>query len=72
MTDQGQVRAALADPTRRALFELIARRPSAVADIARDLPVARPVSRPAVSQRLKVLKGASLVRDRPEGTGSTP
>jgi len=38
-----------------------------VAEIARDLAVSRPVSRPAVSQHLKVLKEAKLVRDRPEG-----
>ncbi len=68
MTDEGAVLTALADPTRRAVFERVARRPGAVAEIARDLPVARPVSRPAVSQHLKVLKQARLVRDRPEGT----
>jgi DNA-binding transcriptional ArsR family regulator len=55
---------ALGDPTRRAIFELISRRPSAVVDIADDLPV----SRPAVSQHLKVLKEAGLVVDRAEGT----
>ena len=64
VADQGRALAALADPTRRAVFELVARRPSAVAELARDLPV----SRPAVSQHLKVLKEARLVRDRPEGT----
>jgi len=62
-TDEAAALTALADPTRRAVFELVARRPSAVAEIARDLPV----SRPAVSQHLKVLKEAHLVRDRPEG-----
>ena len=55
---------ALADPTRRAIFERLARHPRAVADIARGLPV----SRPAVSQHLKVLKSAGLVSDRAEGT----
>lgn len=55
---------ALADPTRRAIFELVAQQPRGVAEIARELPV----SRPAVSQHLKVLKDATLVRDRPEGT----
>lgn len=55
---------ALGDPTRRALFERLAERPSAVVDLAADLPV----SRPAVSQHLKVLKSAGLVRDVREGT----
>lgn len=55
---------ALADPTRRAIFERLADRPRAVGELARELPV----SRPAVSQHLKVLKDARLVVDRPEGT----
>ena len=55
---------ALGDPTRRAIFERIAERPQAVGELARDLPV----SRPAVSQHLKVLKEAGLVFDRPAGT----
>ena len=55
---------ALADPTRRAIFERLAERPSAVGELAGDLPV----SRPAVSQHLKVLKDAGLVVDRPDGT----
>ncbi|HEV3191445.1 MAG TPA: metalloregulator ArsR/SmtB family transcription factor [Polyangiaceae bacterium] len=55
---------ALGDPTRRAIFERIAKGPLAVAEIARTLPV----SRPAVSQHLKVLKDAGLVADRAEGT----
>jgi DNA-binding transcriptional ArsR family regulator len=54
---------ALGDPTRRAIFERIAERPQAVGELARDLPV----SRPAVSQHLKVLKEARLVVDRPAG-----
>lgn len=54
---------ALADPTRRDIFERIARAPSAVGDLARQLPV----SRPAVSQHLKVLKNAGLVVDRRDG-----
>jgi DNA-binding transcriptional ArsR family regulator len=49
---------ALADPTRRAIFERLADRPSAVGELADDLPV----SRPAVSQHLKVLKEAGLVQ----------
>ena len=55
---------ALGDPTRRAIFERLARGPTAVGEIARDLPV----SRPAVSQHLKALKEAGLVDDRAEGT----
>jgi DNA-binding transcriptional ArsR family regulator len=55
---------ALADPTRRAIFERLAERPSAVGELAEELPV----SRPAVSQHLKVLKEAELVIDEPDGT----
>lgn len=56
--------AALADPTRREIFERVAARPSAVGDLARGLPV----SRPAVSQHLRVLKEAGLVSETPDGT----
>jgi len=56
--------AALADPTRRAVFERLREGPRPVGDIARDLPV----SRPAVSQHLRVLKDAGLVTERREGT----
>src|SRR5580658_6959732 len=55
---------ALADPTRRRVFEKLSSGPKAVGTIARGLPV----SRPAVSQHLRVLKDAGLVADRPEGT----
>jgi DNA-binding transcriptional ArsR family regulator len=55
---------ALADPTRRAVFERVAYGPAAVGAIAEQLPV----SRPAVSQHLKVLKEAGLVTDSAEGT----
>jgi DNA-binding transcriptional ArsR family regulator len=55
---------ALGDETRRAIFELVADQPRAVGEIATYLPV----SRPAVSQHLKVLKDAGLVVDRPAGT----
>jgi DNA-binding transcriptional ArsR family regulator len=55
---------ALGDPTRRAIFEHLAERPRAVGELAGQLPV----SRPAVSQHLKVLKEAGLVIDRPSGT----
>jgi DNA-binding transcriptional ArsR family regulator len=54
---------ALGDPTRRAIFERLAERPRAVGELAGQLPV----SRPAVSQHLKVLKEAGLVVDRPAG-----
>src|SRR5437773_3670553 len=56
--------AALADPTRRRVFERLRSGPKAVGAIARGMPV----SRPAVSQHLKALKEAGLVADRPEGT----
>jgi DNA-binding transcriptional ArsR family regulator len=54
---------ALGDPTRRVLFERLASGPRSVGELARALPV----SRPAVSQHLRVLKDARLVFDRPEG-----
>jgi DNA-binding transcriptional ArsR family regulator len=56
--------ASLADPTRRTIFERLAKRPMAVGALARDLPV----SRPAVSQHLRVLKEAGLVTDEAQGT----
>lgn len=56
--------AALADPTRRAVFESLRSGPKPVVEIARGLPV----SRPAVSQHLRVLREAGLVRERREGT----
>ncbi len=55
---------ALGDPTRRAIFERLAGGPRSVGELAAELPV----SRPAVSQHLKVLKAAGLVSDRAEGT----
>lgn len=61
---QGDPWTALGDPTRRLIFERIADRPRAVVEIARELPI----SRPAVSQHLKVLKDAGLVVDHPVGT----
>jgi DNA-binding transcriptional ArsR family regulator len=54
---------ALGDPTRRAIFERLADRPRAVGELAGELPV----SRPAVSQHLKVLKESGLVVDRAAG-----
>ncbi|MGW3961189.1 ArsR/SmtB family transcription factor [Amycolatopsis sp. NPDC005003] len=56
--------AALADPSRRAIFEALRAGPRAVGELAADLPI----SRPAVSQHLKVLKAAGLVTDRAAGT----
>ncbi len=55
---------ALADPTRRAIFERLRGGPCAVGEIAAGLPV----SRPAVSQHLRVLREADLVRERRQGT----
>jgi DNA-binding transcriptional ArsR family regulator len=64
MTDHGSSGlTALGDPTRRAIFERLAEGPRAVGELARELPV----SRPAVSQHLRVLKDAGLVVDRPAG-----
>lgn len=54
---------ALGDPTRRTIFELLVENPSSVSELARDLPV----TRPAVSQHLKVLKDAGLVADTRSG-----
>ncbi len=56
--------AALADPTRRAIAESLAKGPAPVSQIASNLPV----SRPAVSQHLKVLSDAGLVTAEPQGT----
>ncbi len=64
MTNHEAMLIALADPTRRTIFERLAESPSAVGELARELPV----SRPAVSQHLKVLKSAGLVIDQPVGT----
>lgn len=58
--------AALVDPTRRAVFELVAARPRSVAEITRALPV----SQSAVSQHLKVLRQAQLVRAVPKGASN--
>ena len=63
-TNQGDAWVALGDPTRKAIFELLADRPRAVVELAEELPV----SRPAVSQHLRVLKAAGLVIDRSAGT----
>jgi len=63
-TYQHRVLDALGDPTRRAIFERLGRGPIAVGELARQLPV----SRPAVSQHLRVLTEAGLVVARPAGT----
>jgi DNA-binding transcriptional ArsR family regulator len=64
MASDSALFAALADPTRRRVLERLASGPLPVGRIAEGLPV----SRPAVSQHLKVLKGAGLVTDAAEGT----
>src|ERR687894_3092811 len=63
MTYRADEWTALGDPTRRAIFERLADRPRSVGELASELPV----SRPAVSQHLKVLKDAGLVIDRRAG-----
>ena len=60
----GDAWAALGDPTRHAIVAALAERPRAVTELAAELPV----SRPAVSQALKVLKDAGLVMDHSAGT----
>lgn len=64
MSTYGNAIAALADPTRRSVFETLREGPRSVGDLAGGLPV----SRPAVSQHLRVLKRAGLVRERRVGT----
>jgi DNA-binding transcriptional ArsR family regulator len=63
-TNHSAVLDAVGDPTRRAILEQLARRPMPVVELARLLPI----TRPAVSQHLKVLKDAELVTVRPDGT----
>lgn len=60
----GQAIDALADPTRRAVFERLAENPQSVGVLAEQFPV----SRPAISQHLKILKQAGLVFEHPIGT----
>ena len=66
MTYNSAQLAALGDKTRRSIFELIAERPRSVAEITRKVPV----SQSAVSQHLKVLRGAQLVRAEPKGASN--
>ncbi|TPI48558.1 winged helix-turn-helix transcriptional regulator [Mesorhizobium sp. B3-1-7] len=63
MTTNAKYWTALGDPTRRTIFELLVDRPSSVSGLANALPV----TRPAVSQHLKVLKDAGLVADTRSG-----
>jgi DNA-binding transcriptional ArsR family regulator len=63
VTYQADEWTALGDATRRTIFARLAERPRAVGELARELPI----SRPAVSQHLRVLKEAGLVIDRPMG-----
>lgn len=64
MSSYASVLHALADPTRRTILESLRSGPRAVSEIASDLPV----SRPAVSQHLRVLREAGLVSETPVGT----
>ena len=63
MTDQDAALLALGDPTRLAIVERLVERPRAVVELARELPV----SRPAVSQHLRILKDVGLVTDERAG-----
>ena len=64
MGTYGDAVGALGDPTRRAILESLARSPKAVGQLAKELPI----TRPAVSQHLRVLKEVGLVVDRADGT----
>ena len=63
MTNASVLLDALAEPTRRAILERLVLQPSAVGDIAREMPI----SRSAVSQHLQILKSVGLVTDQPDG-----
>lgn len=63
-TNRSDAWTALGDPTRKAIFELLVDRPRAVVELAGELPI----SRPAVSQHLRVLQDAGLVSNEPAGT----
>jgi DNA-binding transcriptional ArsR family regulator len=64
MTNAREVLAAFSDPTRQAVLHLLRERPATVGELAERLPV----SRPAVSQHLQILKAACLVREERRGT----
>jgi len=63
-TNASELLEAMAEPTRRAIVERLAERPSAVSDLARDMPI----TRSAVSQHLQILKSVGLVTDQAVGT----
>ncbi|HZA09700.1 metalloregulator ArsR/SmtB family transcription factor [Mycobacterium sp.] len=64
MVTYGRVLDSLADATRRDILEMVRKKPSSVQELADELPI----SRPAVSQHLKILKDAGIVTSRPVGT----
>jgi DNA-binding transcriptional ArsR family regulator len=64
MADRWELLSAFSDPTRQAVLDLLRQRPSTVGELATQLPV----SRPAVSQHLQVLKSAGLVEEERRGT----
>ena len=64
MTNASELLEAIAEPTRRAIVERLAEQPSAVSDLARDMPI----TRSAVSQHLQILKSVGLVTDQAVGT----
>ena len=64
MTNREELLGAFSDPTRQAVLNLLRQRPSTVGELATQLPV----SRPAVSQHLRVLKDAGLITERRQGT----
>ena len=64
MTDRWEMLGALSDPTRQAVLNLLRRRPASVGELAQHLPV----SRPAVSQHLQVLKSVGLIEEERQGT----
>jgi DNA-binding transcriptional ArsR family regulator len=66
MTNETAILAALADPSRRRVFERLAIGPASVAEITRGLPI----SQPAVSQHLKTLREAGLVSGTPKGAST--
>jgi DNA-binding transcriptional ArsR family regulator len=64
VADRGELWGAFSDPTRQTVLNLLRERPTTVGELARQLPV----SRPAVSQHLQVLKSAGLVKEERHGT----
>jgi DNA-binding transcriptional ArsR family regulator len=68
MTNAQAILTALGDPSRQAILDSLSDGPRAVGELAAELSTSRPISRPAVSQHLKVLKEAGLVIDEQVGT----